>query len=71
MPVLTSDCLDFDPRGIALLRRCLSQEPGYRARAALADPRMPKVQRPVAPIRPARRAPARVQTLAERPGWGF
>ena len=71
MPVLTSDCLEFDPRGIALLRRCLSQEPGYRARAALADPRMPKVLRPAPPARASRSAPVRVQTLAERPGWGF
>lgn len=70
MPVLTSDCLEFDPRGVALLRRCLSQEAGYRARAALADPRLLKVLRPARSARAARPVASRVQTLAERPGWG-
>ena len=70
--MLTSECLESDPRGIAMLRRCLSQEAGYRARAALADPRLPKVPRPAsrtAPVRTVRAPAKRVQTLAERPGW--
>jgi hypothetical protein len=69
MPVLTSDCLETDPKGTALLRRCLSQEAGYRARAALADPRMPKVPRPPQALRAARAPSQRIQSLAERPGW--
>jgi hypothetical protein len=69
MPVLTSECLETDPRGTALLRRCLSQEAGYRARAAFADPRMPKVPRPAQALLPGPAAVRRVQSLAERPGW--
>lgn len=69
MTVLTSDCLESDPKGTALLRRCLSQEAGYRARAALADPRLPKVPRPPRALCPVRAPLHRVQSLAERPGW--
>ncbi|MHB2169415.1 hypothetical protein [Alsobacter sp. R-9] len=53
MPFLSAACLETDPRGLALLRRCLATDAAYRVQTARPvpagrPPQTPQRSRPAA-----------------------